>query len=121
MKPTGGWLRQAERGLEQARVSAHGERHSWACVDAQQAAEKAVKAVHLSLGQEPFGYVIAQLLRDLPGGVPEKLVDKALALDSLSVPARHREQRMPSAVHSKQAISYAGEIIDFVRTRLSES
>ena len=46
------WLVQAERDLEQASDSRDAARHEWACFAAQQAAEKAVKALHLSVGQE---------------------------------------------------------------------
>lgn len=48
------WFRQAERDLEQAEDSRRAERHEWACFAAQQAAEKAVKALHLSCGQEAW-------------------------------------------------------------------
>src|SRR2546427_3448141 len=49
------WLRQATRDLDQARDSQRAERHEWACFAAHQAAEKAVKALHLHLGQEAWG------------------------------------------------------------------
>lgn len=49
----GDWLRQAERDLEHAADAEPAGRHEWACVAAQQAAEKAVKALHLHLGQDP--------------------------------------------------------------------
>ena len=42
------WLAQAERDLDQARASRNDGRHEWACFAAQQSAEKAVKALHLS-------------------------------------------------------------------------
>jgi HEPN domain-containing protein len=118
----GGWFRQAERGLEQAQSSARSERHRWACFDAQQAAEKAVKAVHLSFGTPAFGYVIARLLRELPVEVPEKLVEQARILDNLYASARYALTKdSQSADASQQAIDCAGEIINFLRTRLSES
>ena len=60
------WLAQAERDLEQARDSQGAGRHEWACFAAQQSAEKATKALHLALGQEAWGHVIARLLRELP-------------------------------------------------------
>ena len=60
------WLAQAHRDLEQAHDSRVGERHEWACFAAHQAAEKAVKALHLHLGQEAWGHVVAHLLRELP-------------------------------------------------------
>ena len=118
----GGWFRQAERGLEQAHSSARSERHGWACFDAQQAAEKAVKAVHLSFGKAAFGYVIARLLRELPVEVPDKLVDKARILDNLYVSTRYAlNEATHGARESRQAINCAGEIIDFLRARVSES
>ena len=49
---SGDWLLQAERNLEQAHDSAKEGRHEWACFAAPQAAEMAVKALHLYGGQE---------------------------------------------------------------------
>jgi HEPN domain-containing protein len=49
------WLAQAERDLEQAEASQREGRHEWACFAAQQAAEKAVRALHLARGQEACG------------------------------------------------------------------
>ena len=48
------WLDQALRNLDQAVDSAAADRHEWACFASQQAAEMAVKAVHLSLAQEAW-------------------------------------------------------------------
>ena len=45
-------MQQALRNLEQARDSADAGRHEWACFATEQAAEMAVKALHLHLGQE---------------------------------------------------------------------
>jgi len=53
------WFNQAVRDLEQAEDSRRSGRHEWACFTAQQAAEKAVKALHLHLGQEAWGHVVA--------------------------------------------------------------
>ena len=72
------WLKQANRDFEQAVDSRRAERHEWACFAAQQAAEKAVKALHLHTGQEARGQVVARLLEELPEtiNVPELLVEK---------------------------------------------
>ncbi|MGB9626653.1 MAG: HEPN domain-containing protein, partial [Phycisphaerae bacterium] len=43
-------LTQALRNLDQAADSAAAGRHEWACFAAQQAAEMAVRALHLGLG-----------------------------------------------------------------------
>lgn len=60
------WLNQAKQDLEQAQDSRTAGRHEWACFAAQQAAEKAVKALHLARGQEAWGHVIARLMQELP-------------------------------------------------------
>jgi HEPN domain-containing protein len=79
------WLAQAKRDLEQARSSQREERHEWACFAAQQAAEKAVKALHLSLGQEAWGHVVARLLLELPEAMGESLIEKGKVLDNFYV------------------------------------
>src|SRR5437764_13713656 len=76
------WLMQAERDLEQAGASRDDQRHEWACFAAQQSAEKAVKALHLYLGQEAWGHVVARLLAELPVEVDPSLVEKAKVLDN---------------------------------------
>jgi HEPN domain-containing protein len=120
------WLRQAERDLAQARDSQAAQRHEWACFAAQQAAEKAVKGMHLALGQEAWGHVIAQLLQQLPLAVPETLVDKARVLDNFYIPTRYANGHPAGApfehygrLQSEQAIAYAGEILDFARSALA--
>lgn len=47
------WLRQAERDLAHAHRSADQRDPEWACYAAQQAAEKALKAVLIDLGTRP--------------------------------------------------------------------
>jgi HEPN domain-containing protein len=120
------WLAQAERDLEQARDSERAVRHEWACFAAQQAAEKAVKALHLSRGQESWGHVIARLLRELPLDVPVQLVDKARVLDNFYIATRYANGHAegPPFEHygplqSRDAIAYAGEILEFVRAEMA--
>jgi len=122
------WFVQAERNLEQARASQQQERHEWACFAAQQAAELAVKALHLSRGQEAWGHIVARLLRELPIGVPDGLVDKAKVLDNFYVPTRYPNGHVEGApfqhygtLQSQEALQYAGEILEFVRDRLAEA
>jgi HEPN domain-containing protein len=120
------WLRQAERDLEQAHDSRLAGRHEWACFAAQQAAEKAVKALHLHAGQDAWGRVIAQLLRELPRPVAADLIDKARVLDNFYVATRHANGHPAGApfehygpIQSGDAIRYAGEIIDFARAEMA--
>ncbi len=79
------WFRQAERDLEQARDSQRAGRDEWACFAAQQAGEKAAKALLLKQGIEVWGHVIAELLRELPDSisVPSDLINKAKDLDNV--------------------------------------
>jgi HEPN domain-containing protein len=120
------WLAQAVRDLEQARSSQREGRHEWACFAAQQSAEKAVKALHLARGQEGWGHVVARLLKDLPMGVPTDLVEKGKVLDNLYVPTRYANGHPEGApfehygpLQSGQAIDYAGEILEFVRSQVA--
>jgi len=122
------WFRQAERDLEQAEDSRRAGRHEWACFAAQQAAEKAVKALHLYYGQDAWGHVVARLLRELPpqAAVPAPLIEKARVLDSFYIPPRCPNSFAEGApfehygpLQSEEAIRYAREIVDFVRAQMA--
>lgn len=120
------WLKQAERDLEQARSSMRDGRHEWACFAAQQAAEKAAKAMHLAKGQDAWGHVVATLLAQLPFTVPPALIEKARVLDNFYVATRYVNGHPAGApfehygpLQSAQAISYAGEIIKYAHTQVA--
>jgi HEPN domain-containing protein len=120
------WLRQAERDLEQASASRSDERHEWACFAAQQAAEKAVKALHLHLGQEAWGHVVARLLTDLPVEVDRSLVEKAKVLDNFYIGTRYPNGHPEGPpfehygeIQSREAIRYASEILAYVRAQVA--
>ena len=100
--------------------------HEWACFAAHQAAEKAVKALHLYLGQEAWGHVVARLLSELPVGVPEELVERARVLDNFYVPSRYPNSHTEGApfehygpLQSEEAIAHAGAILGFVRSQMA--
>jgi HEPN domain-containing protein len=118
------WLQQAGRDLDRAEDSRRSSRHEWACFAAKQAAEKAVKALHLYLGQEARGHVIAKLLRELPNTVqvPESLVEKGRVPNTFYIPPRYPNSHPEGApfqyygpLQSEEAIRYAGQIIELVR------
>ncbi len=122
------WLNQAIRDLEQAEDSRRAGRHEWACFAAQQATEKAVKALHLQLGQEAWGHVVAMLLKELPEtvSVPDELIEKGRVLDNFYIPSRYPDSHPEGApfehygpLQSEEAIRYAGEIIAFVRSQMA--
>lgn len=119
------WFAQAERDLEQARASKADGRHEWACFAAQQAAEMAVKALHLSFGQEAWGHVVARLLSELP--IPAgDLIEKGKVLDNFYVATRYANGHPEGApfehygsLQSDEAIRHASEIVQFVRAHLA--
>lgn len=122
------WLRQAERDLDQAVDSLRAGRHEWSCFASQQAAEKAVKALHLHLGQEAWGHVVAKLLDELPHSAspPQQLVDKARVLDNFYMPTRYANGHPEGApfehygpLQSSAALGHAREIIEFVRAQMA--
>ncbi len=122
----GDWFKQAQRDLEQAEDSRRADRHEWACFAAHQAGEKAVKALHLHLGQEAWGHVVAKLLRDLPtsAGVAPVLVEQGRVLDTFYIPPPNSHPEGAPFEHygplqSEEALRFAGAIIDFVRPRLA--
>jgi len=122
------WLSQATRDLEQAEDSRRAGRHEWACFASHQAAEKAVKALHLHLGQEAWGHVVARLLQELPDTirVPGDLVEKGRVLDSFYIPPRYPNSHPEGApfehygpLQSEEAIRYAHEILEFSRSQMA--
>ncbi len=122
------WMSQAQRDYEHARDSHTRQDYEWACFAAQQAAEKAVKALHLSLGQEAWGRVVAKLLKELPEDVPVAagLIEKAMVLDNFYIPPRYPASHPEGApfehygtLQSREAVSYAGEIIAFACSKMA--
>lgn len=124
------WMSQAERDYEHACGSRDKGDHEWACFAAQQAAEKAVKALHLSLGQEAWGHVVARLIKELPSSVAvsSEMLQKAMVLDNFYIPSRYPDSHPEGApfehygvLQSREAVAYAGEIIAFVRHEMAGS
>jgi HEPN domain-containing protein len=122
------WFNQAVRDLEQAEDSRAAGRHEWACFAAQQAAEKAVKALHLHHGQEFWGHVIARSLQELPESVAvtDDLIEKAKVLDNFYIPARYPNSHPAGApfehygpLQSETAVTYAREIIEVIRSQMA--
>ncbi len=121
------WFAQAEKDLEHARVPRDSGSHEWACFASQQAAEQAVKALHLGVGQEAWGHVIARLLAELPPGLgAADLIERGRVLDNFYVATRYANGHPEGApfehygpLQSEQAMQYAGEILAFVPARLA--
>jgi len=115
------WLAQAKRDLNHAANACKDSDFEWSCFSAQQAAEKAVKAVFLHLLGEGWGHSVYGLLGALGDkmDVPEGLLDVAKALDKHYIPTRYPngfDSGAPGDYYTKtdaqQAIENAKQIIE---------
>lgn len=120
------WFAQAEKDIELAALAQGNGNHDWACFACQQAAEKAVKALHLHHGQEAWGHVVARLLRELPAAPPSELIERGMVLDNFYVPSRYPNGHPEGApfehygpLQSNEAIAHARQIIAFVRAQMA--
>ena len=86
------WLRQAGDDLEATRVLLAAGKYPQAAFFAQQAGEKALKAVWLFQDADPWGHSLGRLVREMPEGARAcfaPLLEAALALDKLYIPTRY--------------------------------
>ncbi len=122
------WLAQAERDLLHAEESRRGGRHEWACFACHQAAEKAVKGLHLHLGQEAWGHVVAKLLAELPPSAKPSsdLIEGARVLDNFYIPSRYPNAHPAGApfehygpLQSEEALRHARAIVAFIRAQMA--
>lgn len=70
------WFRQAEADLQHARNAYQTKEFEWCCFAAQQAAEKALKAVFQKRGMDAWGHTLTVLIGNLPPDLkaPDNLV-----------------------------------------------
>ena len=120
------WMRQALRDLAHAERSLEMGDYEWACFAAQQAAEKAVKALYESRNMEVWGHSVSRMLESLPGGLRPNgdLIDKAKELDRHYIPTRYpnfHSEGAPLDYYTKsdaeRAVKYAREVIEFCRSK----
>lgn len=84
------WLAAATEDLALARHAAAGGFHAGACFHAQQAAEKAAKALHFERGaRSVLGHSVRKLIEALGSTSLADLVDPARELDLLYIPSRY--------------------------------
>ncbi|QDA32581.1 HEPN domain-containing protein [Thermococcus indicus] len=119
------WMKQAGRTLSSARRDLEEGYYEWASFKAQQAAELAVKALLRGLGYAPIGHSITRLLRELRAegfSIPREILSMAMELDRNYIAPRYPDaypEGAPFEYYSEdvagELISYAEEIIEFVR------
>ena len=116
------WINQAKRDLDTAQGLLDQGSFEWACFVAQQAAEKAVKAVIQKLNAVAWGHSVSELLNILAErlDVDKAVLDCARALDKYYIPTRYPnsfDSGSPYEYFSKEdadnAIVCSGTIIGF--------
>jgi len=121
------WFLQALRDLKAARDSAEDGNYEWSCFQAQQAAEKALKALLHAYGRSAWGHSLVELLDYLKDTVTisEDLYVAARELDRHYIPSRYPnafESGYPGMYYDAQtadrAIRCAEVILGWVRERL---
>ncbi len=122
------WFKQATRDLEHARHASEAGDFEWACFAAQQAAEKALKALYQAAAAEAWGHSVFGLLQSLPGDIPAgaDLKDVAKELDKHYIPARYPNSFPQGAPYefytpaeAKKAVADAERILRFCEGYLS--
>ncbi|WP_291765079.1 HEPN domain-containing protein [Caldivirga sp. UBA161] len=122
------WLKQALRDLDAAKSSLNGGYYEWACFQAQQAAEKALKALLHGLGVGVWGHSIVELLNVLKDKYNvDDLMTFARELDRHYIPTRYPnsfESGYPAIYYdaevAERAIKAAEVILSWVREKLRE-
>jgi HEPN domain-containing protein len=119
------WMDQAEGDLEHAKNDLKCGFYDWACFSAQQAAEKALKAVFQKLGAEAWGHSVYDLLLNLKKEINEELIECALELDKAYISARYPNahpslspRRRYTKNEAERMVKNAEKIIDFCKSIL---
>lgn len=109
------WIEQAERDLEVARHLAAHAFHEWACFTAQQSAEKAIKAVRLSLGTSIDTikkHEMLELLAQIPALHPPRTPCSLKQVSSMCMSRAHDipiiEESAPTRLQDLQARRFSG-------------
>jgi HEPN domain-containing protein len=130
MNRTQDWLEQAKHDLAHARQSIGLEHFAWSCFAAQQAAEKAVKALHLHLGTVAWGHSVFELLDGLPSDLhPQiELLERAKILDRFYIPPRYANAhpagpsyRYYVRADAEQAVIAAQEVIEYCERHILQA
>lgn len=104
-------------------LRSHGN-YEWTCFLAQQAAEKAAKALHQSVGTEAWGHSVGELLQGWEE-VPSDVMQAGRAVDKHYIAPRYPNAHPAGAprdtyteLDADRAIEDAMRVIEFVRSRL---
>jgi len=129
------WLEEADYDLHTAADVLRAGRYNWACFIAQQAAEKAVKSVHIARGEdvERTHSVTILIVGDERRGVSslgdmQHVLAGAQELDGHYIPSRHpnsvpfgRPYEFYNEEKGERCVTYAQRIVEAARTMLQSS
>ena len=127
MERSADWLDQARGDLQHARSDVERAFYDWACFSAQQAAEKAVKALFQKMGAVVWGHSVADSLEELAQRqkVPEDLRDAALELDKAYILSRYPDahpsgspRRRYTYTEAERLVAHAAKIVEFCESLL---
>jgi HEPN domain-containing protein len=123
------WFRQTEHDITAARNLCNSGDYNWSCFVAQQAAEKAVKAVHAARGEdvERIHSILILIRGDQGAGVQAitelmPLLDAARELDRVYIPTRY-PNGVPFGIpadffsrrNAEECLQWARDILEAVR------
>ena len=127
-EPISRGLEQAQRDLGRASIDIQYGYWEWACFTAQQAAEKALKALFQHLHGDAWGHGTKVLLENLP--LDDRLlhIEDAKLLDKLDIPTRYPNglpQGIPhdyfTAAEAEGAIEAATRIYEWCKSKIPQS
>lgn len=120
------WWRQAEADLRASAVLADAGVWSHSCFQAQQAAEKSLKALLADRDQDLRSHSLNALLRELGGEASAQWAAQARALDKLYAPTRYPDALGDAAPmdvfgpeDAEQAMRAAKALVDWAGTQLN--
>lgn len=124
------WLKQAMKDLQHAKNSIESQDYEWSCFAAQQAAEKAVRALYQKQHMDAWGHTVSILLAEIkeniPITVPDTIIDEAKILDKHYIPARYPngfESGAPFDFYTKkeaqEAVQIAEHIIEYCKSHIT--
>jgi len=125
------WQQTASEDLTASKALFEAGHYAQACFYSQQCAEKAVKALWLMIGEDPWGHSTQKLIQDFPQKALlqdyEKWVEAAAHLDKFYIPTRYPDglpDLTPGQVYRREDAEQAIELAErFVKQaeRLLES
>ncbi len=128
MERSADWMDQAQGDLAHAKHDLRDGFYDWSCFSAQQAAEKALKAVFQKLGAEAWGHSVADLLEELSRSqsVTSELKEIALELDKAYIPTRYPNAHPSGSprtrytrTEAERIVAHAEKIVQFCSGLLS--